>query len=188
MKKFFVCLGVFVLCAMTFIVGFNLTAYSYTKEDMNTAQKKAYDDGYRTGYKDGYDDGFVALKPVNRPKSGTILSGKETYGSEITVTASTTEDYVVQLKTYSGLDCVSFYVRAGDTVTIGVPEEYLFVYFACGKEWYGYGPGLMFGEGTVYSKDDEVLDFTDASWEYTLYPVSNGNFTETPSNEGDFFQ
>lgn len=187
MKKLFIAVCVIVLCGLVFIAGFRLTAYTYSEKDLKAAQKKGYDDGYRTGYQDGYDDGFVALKPVDRPRSGTILSGKETYGSQITVKCSTTEDYVVQLKTYGGLDCVSFYVRAGETVTIDVPEAYLFVYFASGTEWYGYGPGLMFGEDTAYSKDDEPRDFTDSSWEYTLYPVTGGNFTETPSNESDFF-
>ena len=191
MKKFFIVLCVIVLVGLTFLAGFSLTAYSYSKADLEAAQEKGYSQGYTAGYKqgrkEGYAEGYMALKPVSRPKSGTILSGAEVSGSEITVTASSTEDYVVQLKTFNDLDCVSFYVRAGDTVTISVPRAYLSVYFACGTEWYGYGPGLMFGEDTVYSKDDEALDFTDSSWEYTLYPVTGGNFTETPSNESDFF-
>ena len=128
------------------------------------------------------------LTPVAKPYSGKILSGKESYdGSEITVTADGASDYVVSLKSRSGTERVSFYVRAGDTVTIGVPSEYLYVYFASGNTWYGYGKGLMFGERTVYSKDDELLDFTEYTWEYELYPVTNGNFSETPSNADEFF-
>ena len=45
----------------------------------------------------------------------------------------------------------------------------------------------MFGEDTVFSKDDEMLDFTECGWEYTLQPVYDGNFSETPSNENEFF-
>ena len=52
---------------------------------------------------------------------------------------------------------MSFYVRAGDVVTIGVPAEYLYVYFASGDTW--YGSTHLFGEQTSYSMDDEICDF-----------------------------
>lgn len=175
-----------------------------------------YKDGYAEGCRDGYEDGYKAglhdshdsassgdsfadefidkylgddssSTPVSEPLSGTILSGKEYADSEITVTADSGSSYVISLKNVNGTGLLSFYVRAGETVTVGVPAEYLYVYFASGTSWYGYGPGLMFGEETIYSKDDEVLDFTEYTWEYTLYPVQDGNFTETPSDVTDFF-
>ena len=90
----------------------------------------------------------------------------------------------LKLKTPSGVERLSFYVRAGDTVTIGVPAEYLYVYFASGDTW--YGKSRLFGDETYYSMDDEVLDFTEYTWEYTLYPVSSGNFSETPIDPDDF--
>ena len=111
----------------------------------------------------------------------------EYWDSSITVTASSFSSYVVKLVNPEGVERVSFFVRAGDTVTIGVPAEYLYVYFAAGSDWYGYGEGLMFGENTVFSKDDECLDCSQYTWEYTLYPVYDGNFSETPSNEEEFF-
>ena len=74
-----------------------------------------------------------------------------------------------------------------ETVTVGVPADELYIYFASGTKWYGYGKGLMFGEDTSYSKDDELVDFSEYTWEYTLYPVNDGNFSETPSNENEFF-
>ena len=141
----------------------------------------------KEAYNQGYQDGYTALKPVDRPTSGTILAGRKGSASEIKVTADTSEDYVVALKDKRGTDRVVFYVRAGSTVTVGVPAEELRVYFACGEEWYGYGMGLMFGEDTYYSKDDEMIDFAQYSIEYTLYPVDNGNFSETPSSEEEFF-
>ena len=122
------------------------------------------------------------------PDSGTILSGTEHNGSEITVTADSNSHYVVSLKNSSGIERLSFFVRSGDTVTVGVPAEHLNVYFASGRVWYGYGKGLMFGEDTVYSKDDDLIDFTKYTWEYTLYPVYDGNFSETPSDESEFFE
>ena len=176
-----------------------LASCGYSEEDMAKARAEGFAEGYKDGYSDGKKDGFSAgkiagyeegekaLKPLYKPASGTILSGKEYNGSEITVTADSTDDYVVSLKDYGGTACVTFYVRAGETATIGVPEDYLYVYFASGKEWYGYGKGLMFGENTIYSKDDEALDFIEYTWTYTLYPVTNGNFSETPCDESEFF-
>ena len=129
------------------------------------------------------------LQKIARPVSGTILYGREYSGSEITITADSSSDCVVSIKTATDveIELLSFYVRAGDSVTIGVPDRCLYVYFATGNDWYGYGKGLMFGEDTVYSKDDEAKDFMRYTWEYTLFPVTNGNFSETPISEDEFF-
>ena len=171
---------------------------------------------YEEGYADGYDAGYRAAvaatteptsggntstpfrewlnrqdgitSPCDPPASGTILTGKEYYGSEITVTAGSNDHYVVSLKDSSGTVRLAFFVKAGETVTVGVPAEYLHVYFASGDTWYGYGKGLMFGEDTVYAKDDTAQDFENYTWEYTLKPVYDGNFTEDPSNENEFFE
>ena len=173
------------------ILSLTFSSCGYSESDLIAAKKRGYetgyDVGYKAGYESGYNDGLTALKPVPRPASGTILSGEECDESAIVVTADNDYDYVVSLKTYWNSECVTFYVRAGTTVTIGVPADYLYVYFASGTEWYGYGKGLMFGEDTVFSKDDEMLDFTECGWEYTLQPVYDGNFSETPSNENEFF-
>lgn len=132
-----------------------------------------------------FDDTDSDLTPVSEPRSGAILSGREGYdGSELTITASGGEACVVKLKTASGVERMSFYVRAGDTVTVGVPAEYLYVYFASGDTWYGMT--YLFGERTSYSMDDDLRDFTEYTWEYTLYPVTNGNFSETPIDASDF--
>lgn len=127
------------------------------------------------------------LNTKPRPANGRLLHGSWSNESEITVNASAGEDCVVLLKTASGITKLAFFVRSGETATVGVPAEKYYVYFASGKDWYGYGKGKMFGEKTSYSKDDELLDFSMGGWEYTLYPVTNGNFSETPINEGDFF-
>lgn len=150
---------------------------------------------YSTGKKEGsestpenkpYND--TVLTPVTKPYNGAILSGAQYYNeSEITITADSSHDCVVSLKDHYGTEYVAFYVRAGCTVTVGVPSKWLYVYFASGKEWYGYGKGLMFGKSTDYSKDVGIKDFTQYTWQYTLYPVTDGNFSETPSNEDEFF-
>ena len=207
MKRIIVLLCVFM--AATF------TSCGYSEDDLAIARSEGFDAGYKEGYaagnNDGYTEGYLegcdlgymaALsdfpeytfpeypqdEAVSRPTSGTILSGQEYYsGYEITVTADSSCDYAVSLKTASGTERICFYVRAGETVTVGVPSEYLYVYFASGTEWTGYGKGLMFGKDTVYSKDNELIDFTEYSWEYTLYPVNNGNFSQTPSDADEFF-
>ena len=123
--------------------------------------------------------------PVSAPRSGSILTGKEYVdGSELTITADSGSSCVVKLKTSAGVERLSFFVRAGDTVTMGVPAEHLYVYFASGDTW--YGRQLLFGDETYYSMDDEILDFTQYTWEYTLYPVTSGNFSETPIDADEF--
>ena len=126
------------------------------------------------------------LTPVAEPASGTILSGSEVYnGSQITINASSGSSCVVKLKTRSGTERISFYVCAEDTVTVGVPAEHLYVYFATGDTW--YGTTRLFGSKTRYSKDDDLIYFEKGrSWTYTLYPVSNGNFSETPIDADEF--
>lgn len=173
-----------IIAALLFCIGVNIL-----EEETDKAFAEGYDSGYNVGYSAGHSAGASAQRKATRPLSGTILYGKEYDKSEITVTADSSEDYVVLLKDAFGDSNYdfSFYVRAGETVTIGTPARYMFVYFACGDEWYGYGKGLMFGSNTHYSKDDEVLNFADYSWEYTLYPVSNGNFSETPIKADEFF-
>lgn len=122
---------------------------------------------------------------ISEPRSGYILEGKEYFNeSELTIHASGGESCVVKLKTRSGVTRLSFYVRAGDTVTIGVPCEKLYVYFASGDTWYGrYN---LFGEYTSYSKDSTICNFEKYTMSYTLYPVSDGNFSETPINADEF--
>lgn len=125
---------------------------------------------------------------VSMPASGTILAGREYYnGSELTISASSSSSCVVSLKNANGVERVCFFVRAGETVTIKVPQEYLYAYFASGTKWYGYGKGLMFGENTSYTKDDGVLNFRSYTYQYTLYPVAGGNFSQSKSNQSEFF-
>lgn len=125
------------------------------------------------------------LTPMEEPYSGEIFTGYDDYdGSELTIKSSGSESYVVKLKDIYDDEVMSFYVRAGDTVTVGVPAEEMYVYFASGAMWYGMDD--LFGNETSYSMDDELKDFGNYTYEYTLYPVSNGNFSETPIDAEDF--
>ncbi len=131
------------------------------------------------------EDPDSELSAVPEPANGAILSGYEDFdGSEITITAPYNSACVVKLKTSSGVERLSFYVKPGATVTVGVPAEYLYVYFATGKTW--YGNEHLFGNDTSYSKDDDLLDFARNTWSYTLHPVTDGNFSQTPIDENEF--
>lgn len=131
------------------------------------------------------NDSDSDLTPVSEPMSGQILSGYENHsGSEITVSASNSESCIVKLKTSSGIERLSFYVRAGDTVTVGVPSEYLYVYFASGNTW--YGDKHLFGEDTDYQMVKNTRDFVDYTWSFTLYEVRDGNLSLKTIDKDDF--
>lgn len=173
-------------------------APSITQEDLEAAcaagyeegRKAGYSEGYETGKKIGYAEGYNTLRPLALPQNGEILYSSEDWGwnvSQLTINGSSNANSLVSLRDQDGVEVLRFFVRAGQTATLEVPGQWLQVYFASGKKWYGYGRGLMFGEDTVYSKDDDYLDFNKYSYEYTLRPVTGGNFQQTPSNENEFF-
>lgn len=125
------------------------------------------------------------LKPLPLPASGTVFIGSDlNRESEISINSSSDKSCYIKLKGSSGIDVFSFFVRAGESVTVSVPKGYYYVYFSYGTEW--HGPELLFGEDTTYTKDDEIMDFESYTWTYTLYPTSNGNFSETPIDEEEF--
>lgn len=128
----------------------------------------------------------LAVQP--EPLSGQILKKNtyisDTYKSSITIKADDSSSVVVKLKDIYNNTVLSFYVRAGKSAVVDVPQEKLQVYFASGKNWYGEDD--LFGKDTVYSKDDDYLDFGEYTWEYTLSPVYNGNFKQTPSDAEEF--
>lgn len=122
---------------------------------------------------------------VAEPQSGEILAGVDVVDeSQLTIKTSANEACLVKLKTITGMTRMIFYVRADDEVTVNVPAEDLYVYFASGENW--YGEELLFGEETSYSKDDEVQDFKNYTCTYTLYSVTGGNFSETPIGADEF--
>lgn len=125
------------------------------------------------------------LKPAVEPSSGVLLeSSVADCPSSLTISASSGSSCVVKVKYPSGSTALSFYVRAGETVTVSVPASNLQVYFASGETWYGIKN--LFGPNTYYSMDDDILDFANYTYEYTLYPVTNGNFSQTPIDASDF--
>lgn len=123
---------------------------------------------------------FGSMTPVNEPASGTVLSGyAPDDGSKITVKLADTGSSVVMLKDASDRVLLSFFVRAGESATVDVPAEKMYVHFASGKTW--YGEEKLFGKETVYRRDKELTDFTKYSWEYELDPMSVGEFVNEDS-------
>ena len=55
-----------------------------------------------------------------------------------------------------------------------MPAGYLELRYAYGSIW--YGEKLLFGEKTLYAKDEEYYDFSNYTWEISI---------ETTSNTGD---
>lgn len=177
-------------------------APSFTQEELDTAyaegqqagyeegRKAGYNEGYESGKKIGYTEGYNAPRPLALPQNGEILYSSEDWGwnvSQLTINGSSNANSLVSVRDQDGVEVLRFFVRVGQSATLEVPGQWLQVYFASGKQWYGYGKGLMFGEHTTYSKDVEFLDFGKYSYEYTLTPVTGGNFQQTPSDEADFF-
>lgn len=122
---------------------------------------------------------------LTEPQTGDIIFGREYYNeSELTIHATDYESVVVKVKDSYGDTKVIFYVEAGDSVTIGVPADYLQIFFASGTTW--YNPEELFGPETSYSKDDEILNFIENTYEYTLSLVEDGNFEETPIDSSEF--
>ena len=125
------------------------------------------------------------MEPLPLPKSGKVFLGSTLdCGSSLTIKSSSNQACYIKLKNANKSDVFSFFVRAGEEVEVPVPEGKYYVYFAYGTDW--YGPKYLFGSETSCSKDDELLDFSAYYFEYPLYPVTNGNFSETPIDLSEF--
>ena len=124
------------------------------------------------------------MEPMPMPENGQVFIGSNLpKESELTIETSDRAAYI-KLKDASGNDVFSFFVRANQTATAGVPAGQYYAYFAYGNEW--YGPEYYFGDNTSFSKDDEMLDFSQYTFTYTLYAVTDGNFSETPISMNEF--
>lgn len=165
---------------------------STLKSDLQTARSESYANGHDAGYKDGYRMGqedALNSHPLSLPSNGTILyqsSATTISDSSIIVHAPTTSNCVVKLKSvFSGSTVFAFFVRANNTVELPCPSGTFDVCFAYGTDWYGYDS--LFGSKTKCEKDGNI-SFTSAGWEYTLYPVSNGNLSMPSMSLSDMLE
>ena len=126
-----------------------------------------------------------AVRPMTQPASGTVyIDAKKYYGSRLKVCAGKDYNTYVKLKDEQGNDVISFYVRAGETADVRVPTGKYYLYFAHGYKW--YGPDRAFGFDTVYEKDDEILDFYNYTWTYTMDAGEDGNTETTIISKSEF--
>jgi len=124
------------------------------------------------------------IAPMTQPESGTVYEDSKHHGSKLTFYAASKFNTFVKLKDENGITVLSFYVRAGQSADIRVPTGNYYLYFAHGYDW--YGPEAVFGTETVYEKAEEVLDFYNYTWTYTLDVGEEGNSTVLTISEDDF--
>lgn len=72
----------------------------------------------------------------------------------------------------------SIFVQSGDSVTVDVPDVEARVYYTSASastgRWYGFDE--YFGNTGSWSTSNDLFDFSEYTWEITLYDVSNGNW------------
>ena len=129
------------------------------------------------------------ILPKDTPENGEVLfSNKKRSLCQIVINNEST-DCFVKLKDEDDNDVIGFFVRADQTAEVSVPTGSYYAYFAFGDKW--YGTKYLFGKNTKCSMDEEIRDYWASSKQYgirtyTLYKVSNGNFTPKEIDIFDF--
>lgn len=143
----------------------------------------------------------AAIPPTPTPRpvarrlaSGTILRNDLRSGflgkGELTIENGQGQDAVVALSSLDGGDVLAFYVRNGDSYTIGdIRNGTFFLYFTRGEDWDGNSG--RFTRNASYLRFDDTLDFLTTSATYTtfrvtLYAVPNGNAATRRVDAGHF--
>jgi hypothetical protein len=84
---------------------------------------------------------------------------------------------------------MSIFIRAGQTVELGVPVGSYKAKIASGQTW--YGDSIRFGPNTSYAMLDTVLHFSIQGSqllgkELTLTQIKDGNLRQVPLGANDF--
>ena len=94
--------------------------------------------------------------------------------------------YMKFVKAGTDTTVITFFVRANSTVTIDMPAGKLELRYAYGSTW--YGENKLFGDNTRYAKDEEYYDFSNYTWEISLYTtVSTGQDMDVEYIDADEF-
>lgn len=125
--------------------------------------------------RNGYTHYYLTVDPL-APLKITVPSGDEYY-------------YVVLSSVVTRERIVSLFIHPGKTVEIDVPLGRYNIYYCCGTSW--YGSELLFGDNGSYCTSDDVLVFDDDGeyyngYEFTLYPVFDGNWDTRDVDYSDF--
>lgn len=113
------------------------------------------------------------LTPQEMPASGAVLYCADSYTpSTFTVRNNGSSNYYMKFVT-AGTDStvITFFVREHSTVTVDIPAGNLELRYAYGSTW--YGESKLFGDETRYAKDEEPYDFSNYTWEISLYTTTN---------------
>lgn len=108
--------------------------------------------------------------PLTMPINEKIFyCAEEDTPSLFTVRNNGISNYYIKF-VYEGTDtpAIIFFVRAKSTAEIKMPAGRFELRYAYGgSPW--YGEKILFGEETRYAKDDDVYDFSQYTWEVSLY-------------------
>jgi hypothetical protein len=93
------------------------------------------------------------------------------------------------IRTTDGVEVMSVFIRAGQSIEVGVPLGSYKAKIASGQTW--YGDSIRFGPNTSYATLDTVLDFYIEGTQLvgnqlTLTRVKDGNLKQVPLNASDF--
>jgi hypothetical protein len=98
-------------------------------------------------------------------------------------------NYYVKLVNLRGQTAMTAFIRGGQYFEMLVPLGTYELKYAAGNTW--YGEHQLFGQNTVYSKANELFDFTFDGTRYSGYTVelimqTNGNLHTETISENDF--
>ncbi len=124
------------------------------------------------------------------PRSGLFRGYSPVNAPPLKVTNSPEANTLMKLiRTSDGAEVMSIFIRAGQTVKLGVPVGSYKVKIASGHTW--YGNSIRFGPSTSYASLDTVLHFSIQGSqllgnELTLKKIKDGNLHQVSLSANDF--
>lgn len=124
------------------------------------------------------------------PRSGLFRGVSPINAPPLKVTNSPGANTLMKLiRTSDGAEVMSIFIRAGQTVELGVPVGSYKAKIASGQNW--YGESIRFGPSTSYATLDAVLNFSIQGSqllgnELTLTRVKDGNLRQIPLSASSF--
>jgi len=124
------------------------------------------------------------------PRNGLFRGFSPINAPPLKVTNSPGANSLLKLiRTSDGVEVMSIFIRAGQTVELGVPVGSYKAKIASGQTW--YGDAIRFGPNTSYAALDTVLEFSIQGsqllgHELTLTRIKDGNLKEVPLSADEF--
>lgn len=121
------------------------------------------------------------------PKSGDFDSSRSSTETGILIRTSPGGGHtLVKVETVAGTEVTRAFIRQGQSYTVKLPYGVYVLKTASGHQW--YGPKLLFGAETNYSKADDTFPLKSWGeiWEIELVSQINGNLTTTSLDKDQF--